>query len=319
MHPEILVDGLNVFMRHYCANPTVSLNNEQCGGIVGFLRNIQHLSDKFLPSKITIVWEGGGSQRRRSISKNYKAGRRPVKLNRSGYYSDQYDTKDNRDSQLSILIEILKYIPVTQIYVNDCEADDVIGYLCKNEKQHQQKIIVTSDKDYYQLIDNNTTIWSPNQKKIIDKEVVLEKSGISATNYCTARCFIGDQSDGIKGIKGAGFKTMLKFFPELSSDDFVSVNEIINKANSIESKAKVISEINNNTNKINTNWQLMYLDAACLSWSQINSIKNQYTTEVKKANKLDLMRIMIREGLNNFDINNLTFSTNAILNRKVNV
>lgn len=319
MYPEILIDGLNVFMRHYIANPSVSLNNQQCGGIVGFLRNIQHLAEKFQPYKITIAWEGGGSQRRRSISENYKAGRRPSKLNRSGYYSDLYDTKDNRDNQLAILIEILKSIPVTQIYVNDCEADDIIGYLCKNKKQQEQKIIVTSDKDYYQLIDDSNKIWSPNQKKLIDKDIVLEKSGISAVNYCTARCFIGDQSDGIKGVKGAGFKTMLKFFPELASEDFVSVDNIIEKAKQIESKSKLISEIISNANKIGVNWKLMYLDAACLSWSQINSIKNQYDAEVKRANKMDLMRVMIREGLNNFDTSNLLFAVNATLNRKINV
>ena len=60
MKPEIYIDGLNVFMRHYCANPTVSLNNTQCGGIVGFLYNIKTLADKFRPNKIVIVWEGGG-------------------------------------------------------------------------------------------------------------------------------------------------------------------------------------------------------------------------------------------------------------------
>ena len=316
---EILIDGLNVFMRHYCANPTVSLNNEQCGGIVGFLRNIQHLADRFQPNKITVVWEGGGSSRRRSIESNYKNGRRPMTLNRSGYYSDMYDTEDNRNYQLKTLIEVLKFVPVTQIYVSDCEADDIIGYICRNEKLGQEKILITSDKDYYQLIDKKTKIWSPNQKKLIDAESVLDKWGISSENYCTARCFIGDQSDGIKGAKGAGFKTMIKFFPELSESNFVSVSDIINKAKTIDSKSKVINEIIANESRLKKNWQLMYLDIKSLSWSQIKSIKDQYYSKVKKGNKMDLMRIMMREGLNKFDINTFLVSVNASFNRNINV
>ena len=316
---EILIDGLNVFMRHYCANPTVSLNNEQCGGIVGFLRNIQHLADRFQPNKITVVWEGGGSSRRRAIESNYKNGRRPMTLNRSGYYSDMYDTEDNRNYQLKTLIEVLKFVPVTQIYVSDCEADDIIGYICRNEKLGQEKILITSDKDYYQLIDKKTKIWSPNQKKLIDAESVLDKWGISSENYCTARCFIGDQSDGIKGAKGAGFKTMIKFFPELSESNFVSVSDIINKAKTIDSKSKVINEIIANESRLKKNWQLMYLDIKSLSWSQIKSIKDQYYSKVKKGNKMDLMRIMMREGLNKFDINTFLVSVNASFNRNINV
>lgn len=311
MQPEILIDGLNVFMRHYCANPTVSLNNTQCGGILGFLRNIQHLCDRFRPHKMTIVWEGGGSSRRRAIEPNYKQGKRPVKLNRSGYYSDRYDTQDNRDDQLKTLIEILSYIPVTQIYVNDCEADDIIGYISKNKKAGHRKILVTSDKDYYQLIDEGNVIWSPNQKKIIDREEVLAKWGVSAINFCTARCFVGDQSDGIKGVKGAGFKTMLKHFPQLKEDTFISVEDIIQETKNLKSNASVVKEIILKENRLKKNWQLMYLDSACLSWQQIKSINFQYDNKVKKENKMDLMRVMMREGLNNYDVNNLLISVKA--------
>lgn len=311
MQPEILIDGLNVFMRHYCANPTVSLNNTQCGGILGFLRNIQHLCDRFRPHKMTIVWEGGGSSRRRAIEPNYKQGKRPVKLNRSGYYSDRYDTQDNRDDQLKTLIEILSYIPVTQIYVNDCEADDIIGYISKNKKAGHRKILVTSDKDYYQLIDEGNVIWSPNQKKIIDREEVLAKWGVSATNFCTTRCFVGDQSDGIKGIKGVGFKTMLKHFPQLKEDTFISVEDIIQETKNLQSNSSVVKEIILKENRLKKNWQLMYLDSACLSWQQIKSINFQYDNKVKKENKMDLMRVMMREGLNNYDVNNLLISVKA--------
>ena len=132
--PEIYIDGLNVFMRHFAANPAKSINGQLCGGIVGMLKNIQHLSERFSPQKIVVVWEGGGSVRRKTIDPNYKNGRRPVRLNRSELIGEIPDTVENRDYQLKTLIKLLYKTPVTQIYVNDCEADDVISYLCKTKK-----------------------------------------------------------------------------------------------------------------------------------------------------------------------------------------
>ena len=173
--PEIYIDGLNVFMRHFAANPSKSLNGQLCGGIFGMLKNIQHLSEKFKPSKIVVAWEGGGSLRRRNVDPNYKMGRRPIKLNRSEYHEEFPETVDNRNWQLKTLVNILYRTPVTQIYVDDCEADDIISYLVKTKKQNIKKIIVTSDKDYYQLIDDNTQIWSPNKKHLIDQKYVIEK------------------------------------------------------------------------------------------------------------------------------------------------
>ena len=52
--PEIYIDGLNVFMRHFAANPSKSLNGNLCGGIVGMLKNIQRLTEKFKPTKIIV-------------------------------------------------------------------------------------------------------------------------------------------------------------------------------------------------------------------------------------------------------------------------
>ena len=212
--PEIYIDGLNVFMRHFAANPSRSLNGQLCGGIFGMLRNIQHLYEKFKPNRVVVVWEGGGSLKRRNINPDYKDGRRPIRLNRSEFNEDIPDTVENRDWQLKVLVKILYKTPVTQIYVNDCEADDVISYLTATKTENKNKIIVTSDKDYYQLINEHVKIWSPNKKTLIDEKYVLEKWGVTPINFCTARCFIGDQSDGLKGVKGAGFKVMSKRFPD---------------------------------------------------------------------------------------------------------
>lgn len=314
--PIIYIDGLNVFMRHFAANPSKSLNNQLCGGIVGFLRNIESLCMKFKPQKVIVAWEGGGSLRRRNIDKNYKEGRRPVKLNRSSYYSDIPDTSENRNNQLKILIELLYETPVTQIYVNDCEADDIISYLVKTKKCEQKSIIVTSDKDYYQLVDSNTQIWSPNKKCLIDEKYIIDKWSISANNFCLVRCFAGDVSDGIKGIKGAGIKTMVKRFPELSLLKEITIHDIISESNKKVSsgcKIKLYNDIINNEPQLRKNWQLMYLDSAMLSADQIKKINFQFDNKEIKINKLKLLKIINREGLNFFNIHAFLISLNSCL------
>lgn len=314
--PIIYIDGLNVFMRHFAANPTKSLNNFLCGGIIGFLRNIENLCMKFKPQKVIVAWEAGGSLRRRNIDKNYKEGRRPVKLNRSQYYSDIPDTSENRDNQLKILIEILYETPVTQIYVEDCEADDIISYLVKTKKCSQKSIIVTSDKDYYQLLDDNTKIWSPNKKILIDEKYVLDKWNIPANNFCLARCFAGDVSDGIKGIKGAGIKTMIKRFPELLLQKESSISDVINESHKkVKSGCKInlYSNIIDNETQLYNNWKLMYLDSAMLSADQIKKINHQFDNKEDKVNKFKLIKIMNREGLNFFNIHSFLISVNSCL------
>ena len=86
METCLIVDGLNLFTRHYIANPSTNKNGESVGGITGTLVSIASLSERFSPDRIIVVWESGGSARKRAIFKDYKLGRKPQKLNR--YYGD---------------------------------------------------------------------------------------------------------------------------------------------------------------------------------------------------------------------------------------
>ena len=318
--PDIYIDGLNVFMRHFAANPAKSLNGQLCGGIFGMLRNIQHLTEKFKPANVFVVWEGGGSSRRRNIDPNYKQGRRPVRLNRSEFHKDIPDTQENRDWQLKTLVNILYKTPVTQLYVSDCEADDVIAYLTSVKAENCEKIIVTSDKDYYQLISNTVKIWSPNKKLLIDKDYVLKKWGVLPENFCATRCFSGDQSDGIKGVKGAGFKVMSKRFPDLSTCKDISVNDIIKEAKKEiknGSNLKLFKNIVDATNEVNKNWKLMYLNSMMLSADQIKKINYQIENKENKINKFDLLKLLNKQGLNAFDIHTFLLTIKSSLRTRL--
>lgn len=299
----LIVDALNLFTRCFAVNPTMSSHGHHAGGTVGFLKSLKLLTDKIKPQQIIICWEGGGSTKRRSIQRDYKKGIRAKKLNRF-YEDDIPDTVENRDYQVALTIELLRYLPVLQVYVSECEADDIIGYLTRYKMSNSQCIIVSSDKDYYQLLSDRVIQWSPGQKKFIGPTEVLNKFGISVENFCLARAIAGDKSDNLSGITGAGFKTISKRYPEMSERNSLTVQDIVSIAEekSKNSKLVVYKRMSENREIIAKNWKLMYLDITNLTHSQIQKIENIVDTFSPSRNKIALMRAIIREGLPTFDV-----------------
>ena len=290
-------------MRHFVVNPSMSDSGQHVGGLMGFLKAVSHLCDRASPKHIIVVWEGGGSPRRRAIYKNYKQNRRPQRLNR--YYLDDIpDTTQNRDNQIALTIEALKHTSATQIYVPDCEADDVISYLAKYKFKNSRCVIVSSDKDFYQLLSKRIIQWSPGQKKYITPKTLIEKFGISATNFCTARSFIGDPSDGLEGVPRAGFVSLAKRFPGLSDDKFVSVDDLVLEATyaSEEKKLKLYDSMMENASIARRNWRLMYLDTIGLSADQIQRIDFSVENPGHNNDKISLIRMFMREGIQNFNV-----------------
>lgn len=309
--PILLVDAFSVFMRSFIANPAMSNQGQQIGGFVGFLTSLKLLSERLTPKRVVVVWEGGGATRRRAIYKDYKSGRKPPKLNR--YYEDDIpETPENQDNQIRLIIESLRNVPVQQIYVPDCEADDAIGYISKYLFADEKIVIVSSDKDLYQLIDSRVTQWSPGQKKFITTADVKEKFGVYPCNMSLVRSFIGDPSDNIPGVEGAGFKTMIKRFPALSESESLTVQDVLDFAEKSESKkVKLIQNICEQGDIVRRNWKLMHLDISNLSADQINKIRGAVESYEPKKNKLALMRILVREGVQNFDVDAFFMSLSA--------
>jgi len=313
--PVLLIDALNLFTRHFVAHPAMSDHGHHVGGIVGFLNSINRCVDLIDPEKIIVVWESGGSSKRRSQFSEYKTHRKPQKLNR--FYEDEIpNTVESQNDQISVIVELLKHMPICQIYVPDCEADDVIGYVSKYFYENKKKVILSSDKDFYQLLNKNTIIYSPTSKKFINANVVCEKFGILADNFCLVKAICGDPSDNIPGIKGAGFKTVAKRFPMLKAKKDVTIEDIIETA-SIRSQEKrspkIYNAISQNEKIIKRNWKLMYLDTFCLSSFQIDRIRDTLDTFQPKRNKMNTMRTLIREGIKTLNIDRLFLSLRRIV------
>ena len=311
--PILIIDFLNIFTRHFVVNPTMNKDGIPVGGAVGFLNNFKYILEEIYPKKVIIVFESGGSPRRRAIFKDYKSNRKPIKLNRTYDENATSDNEvENRMYQINLLMEMLRMLPVTQTYVKDCEADDVIGYLSKYKFPDDDVVILSSDKDFYQLLNDKTTIYSPTSKKFIKSEDVFKRFGIHPINFCLARALMGDPADNIDGVKGAGFKTIVKRFPRFAENKEIDIDMLlsVSKKQSEISKIKVYHSINENHNAIRRNWQLMYLDTQNLSAQQIKKINYAIDTYEPKKDKIGVFRLLVKQGLNKFDIERLFFIIN---------
>lgn len=309
--PVLIVDGLNLFTRAYSAFPQMSSYGHQMGGCIGFLKTLQRLSRDNSPSRVCIAWEGGGSQRRRSLFSEYKMNRRPEKLNR--FYGDDIpDTDQNRQHQLVTLIAILKSVPVCQIYVPNCEADDVVAFLCKGPYRNNKKIIASSDKDMYQLIDENTNLYSFHKKRFVTHEDIFAEYGIKCHNFAVAKALCGDTSDNIPGIKGFGFKTVASKFPFLGSEQEILIQDVINYAASHSSDSSLYKRLLESQEEFRRNWDLVHLDGSMLSGDQIIRVERLIGTFVPTVNKMAFIKLLIKEGVNDFDTENFFYDFHCI-------
>jgi DNA polymerase-1 len=310
--PVIIIDGLNLFMRHYAAHPAMSKNGDQVGGIVGFLTGIRRLSEKIGPSEIYVIWEGQGSAKKRHLYKEYKKSKKPKRLNR--YYDDIPDSLSNQTSQISVIVKALRFTPVRQLYVEGCEADDAIGYMCRYTLKDRRKVIVSSDHDYYQLLNNNTLIYSPTLKAFVNKKTVKERYRVSAENFCLVKSVAGDQSDNIPGVRGLSYKTIAKMIPDTTSSQELTLDEFFDKAKEIHKikNTKSTERLVFGETLVRRNWRLVRLDTNNLSLEHINKINTIFENEKGVKDKLGMLRYLMKLGINTLNIDGLYLSLQSL-------
>ena len=202
----LLIDSWNLYLRAYIMDPSLTMQGEPCGGIKGSLKILQKLVRDSNPDEIIFIWDGpNGSQKRKSLNKDYKSGRKPIRLNRSVKNLTDEEEMQNKVWQQMRLMEYLNEMPIMQIIIPEVEADDVISYLTQTPKYRGwQKVIVSNDKDFYQLCDDETVLHRPIQIATLNKLRIVEEHGIHPLNFALARAVAGAKSDNLKGVGGVG-------------------------------------------------------------------------------------------------------------------
>ena len=121
----LIVDALNAYLRAYIVDPSISANGQPIGGLKGFIKILQKLVRDTRPEEIVIVWDGpDGSRKRKTMDSNYKAGRKPIRLNRAFHNLTDDQEMQNKVWQQSRLIEYINEMPIIQVMLPQIEADD---------------------------------------------------------------------------------------------------------------------------------------------------------------------------------------------------
>ena len=294
----LLIDGLNTFIRVFSAIPTTNEDGVHIGGIVGFLRSIGYTINMVRPTRTIIVFDGkGGSNRRRKIFPQYKMGRKMShRLNRTHDFLTREEEKKMMIFQLNRIVEYLECLPVTLINMDGIEADDVIGYCAKHIFDNKSTIMST-DKDFLQLIDENIRVYSPTKKKMYDEEKVVEEYGISSHNFLLYRMLDGDVSDSIPGIKGVGLKSLLKYFPFLENSHKYTIQDVIKSAKAKKDIYKLCEEITKSGDKLVLNEKLMDLDNVNISGSSKLKIHSITSNPIQRMIKHKFQKMFLEDKL----------------------
>ena len=213
----LIIDGLNTFIRVFSVIPSVNDDGIHIGGITGFLKSVGYAIKLLSPTRTIIVFDGkGGSTRRRKIFPEYKSQRKvKSRLNRSNDYNNQEDEYQSMHMQLLRCVDYLETLPVSILSIDNVEADDVIAYIAKQLLPESNTIIMSTDKDFLQLVDDRISVWSPTKKKLYNPINFKEEFEIAVNNFLMYRLMDGDKSDNIPGVNGMGWKTAIKRFTEL--------------------------------------------------------------------------------------------------------
>ena len=259
----LIVDGLNTFIRSFAVNPALNEDGLHIGGMVGFLKSVRYSCDILKPSRCIIVFDGkGGSKRRQKIYPEYKSTRKVKRrLNRNvDWGTAPQDEQQSMRQQMGRLVEYLEQLPLTLVSVDGIEADDTMAYISQQLLPKSDVILMSTDKDFIQLVDDRVKVWSPTKKKLYNKQAVLEEFGIPSRNMLTYRILDGDKSDNINGVMGAGLKSLIKYIPKLTEDEDFTAMDLINFVNNSDSKIKLLENIKKSSNLIKRNYLLMQLN-----------------------------------------------------------
>lgn len=310
----LIIDGLNTFIRCWTSIPTLNDNGDHIGGVTGVLKSIGYAIRQVEPTRVIVAFDGqGGSKNRKKIYSEYKANRGGKQLRINRAYNEMMNEEEERESmkrQYVWLMDMLDYLPVTTMIYDGVEADDTMAYIATNlVKEDEQAVVMSTDKDFLQLVNDTTIVWSPTKKKIYNNSRIKEEFGMNPKNLLLYRVLDGDSSDNIPGVYGCGIKTILKRYPEVKEDSEISLDEFFalteQKVEETKGKIKIYKDILESKDQIIMNEKLMQLKDVDISGQIKMKILERYNENLKPLNKMDFMKVLLKyKCVNNFgDIN----------------
>lgn len=246
----LLVDGNSLFKTAFFASKNeYNKNGEHIGGILTFFTMLRKILVDDLYHRVYVFWDGNFSGKLRyELYSPYKSGRG------KNYILGTQPDDLSELNQRKIVWEYLNEMYVRQMKDEIIESDDFIAYYCLNKKDNENITIVSSDRDFVQLMSDSIRLYLIDMKEYINLDNHSKYFNYHHKNSVLIKIMTGDNSDSIKGIKGLGQTKLISLFPELKEME-ISINEIIELAKlkqsqRIEQKQKPLKVLDNIINKV---------------------------------------------------------------------
>lgn len=231
MKTMLVIDANNLAWKSFYAIKDLQQDDLSVGVLYGFLRDVLLLRERLMADTIVFCFDYG-MPIRKQIYPQYKAGRGSNTKRLFG--EKEYERiKSEANRQIDLLrVDILKRMAFKNVFWQEgYEADDLIAYVVKNADKDTKKIIVSNDKDMYQLLGKNTVIFNHSSKQFYDEQLFMDEWGIHPVNWADAKAFAGEKGtsrDNIEGIDGVGEKTAIKWMKgelQEKSKSYAKINE----------------------------------------------------------------------------------------------
>jgi DNA polymerase-1 len=278
----MVIDAMNMLIRSFSLLKAMSPTGHHIGGLVGFLRSLGYVTRIFDPTRVIIVWDGkGGSGNRQNINPDYKAHRATNRITHWGLYDTKQEETEALVGQLFRTKDYLECLPVHQIMMEKLEADDIIAYLAQEATNKKKKLtIISSDKDFLQMINQHVEVYAPVKKKVYTEENTKEEIKVIPENYNIVKALLGDNSDGLRGVKGLGIKTIVSEFPDVVDKPDTTLDYIFEVCEKNLEGKKIFSKIVHQWDTVETNFKLMNLHESVLDNKEKNTILDIIKSDV---------------------------------------
>jgi DNA polymerase I len=199
----LLIDGNH--LAHRCRHVfSLSYMGKDVSVTYGFLKTLKSIMGKFDPHAVVVCWDGGIPEFRRKLIPEYKANRHQD--------DDQAAWEDFNRQMQELCDRVLPLMGILSVRKLKAEGDDLLYHASRISAL--PSIIVTGDRDLFQAVDENTSVYSPHKEKLYRPADIQAEFGISQEQFVHWKALQGDSSDNIPGVPGIGDKTATKLFQE---------------------------------------------------------------------------------------------------------
>ena len=297
----LIIDGLNLFLRNFAVLNYINPQGTHVGGLGGFLRSLGSLVKQIQPTSIYIIFDGvGSSLNRKNLLPEYKSNRNINRVN-ANIFDNLDDENESKADQIGRLIEYLICLPVKIISLDKVEADDVIAFLSVESTKNTdtKAYIVSSDKDFTQLVNDKITLYAAMEKEFYTPQKVKEKYNIHPYNFLTYKTLIGDGSDKIPGVKGLGPKKLPKMFPELLGNQTITLNDIFEICEAKYNQHVIYSRIIFEFDKLQNSNKIMDLSNPMLGDQEKDFILQCIKDSAYSLDIVTFLKLYNQDGLGN--------------------